>query len=150
MTENQWKTPHWDERVAKIAAFIPSSVSVADFGSGANSLGAMLVDCTYTPFDLPKFDFNKNRWPDGHWDYGVLSGALEFAKDPSQVLRQLRSLCTKGVVSYQHGGSLRVRNHSGFRTHLSRAGIEQLFIETRWRYRPIGRYRSQIIYVLWR
>jgi len=91
----------WPGRNAAIAAFIPPGVSVIDLGAGRSSLEAMLpAGCRYTAADLPEFDMDRGKWPDGHWDVAVMSGVLEYARFPAAVLRHLHEIATVALVSY--------------------------------------------------
>ena len=154
MIERNWTKPIWDERVRRVADEIPPGSRVLDLGAGAQTLKGMLpARCGYTPADLEShfpntvlFDMNKQKWPKGYWDIAVLSGVLEFADHPGEVLAHLHHITRTALVTYDHSMSLKSRRESKFKNHLSRAGLELLFEKTGWRYQPIATWKQQTLY----
>lgn len=93
----------WPTRLAVVATLIPPGSSVIDLGCGAQGLRAHLpAGCTYTGVDLPEFDMDRGRWPEGRWDIAVMAGVLEYAKYPAAVLRHLHDLAPRAIVTYAH------------------------------------------------
>ena len=93
----------WPTRSALVATFIPPGSSVLDLGAGAGGLANHLPEgCTYTGADLPDFDMNHNRWPEGRWDVAVMAGVLEYARYPAAVFRHLHELAPMAIVTYAH------------------------------------------------
>lgn len=143
----------WDERVEKIAALIKPGESVLDVGAGEKTLRAMIPKSRYASADKePGHDYTWDLegawWPKETYDAAVLSGVLEHVADPVRALRLVSRVARRAVVSYDHGGSLRYRRKLGFKSHLSRAGIEEAFEAAGWRHRAAGTWRSQVIYAL--
>lgn len=110
----------WAERNAIVARYIPAGSSVIDLGAGYGGLARMLPrGCSYSGVDLPEFDMNRGRWPDGRWDVAVMSGVLEYARFPAAVFRHLRELAPLAIVTYSHGGRRREP------TWISDLGVDQ-------------------------
>jgi len=93
----------WPGRSAVVASFIEPGSSVLDLGAGAGGLRAHLpADCTYTGVDIPDFDMNRGRWPEGRWDVAVMAGVLEYARYPAAAFRHLHDLAPLAIVTYAH------------------------------------------------
>jgi hypothetical protein len=144
--------PLWEGRVQKMAALVEPGSRVIDLGAGARTLRTYLPEgCSYTGADLTgdlPLDFDAGIYPEGRWDVAVLSGALEYARRPSDVLRALRSMAPVVLVSYAHGGSLDYRTKNGWFNHLSKAGLQQIFRRTGWRHSHAGYWGAHSIYRL--
>jgi hypothetical protein len=150
-----WSQPKWDERVKQIAVLIPPKARVLDLGAGAQSLRKYLPkSCAYTAADIMKMpgalplDWDAGIYPQGRWGVAVLSGSIEYASHPVSVLFALRDLAPLVLISYEHGGTLARRRLNGFKNHLSKAGLEDLFDRAGWRSEVVGRWKSQVIYRL--
>ena len=151
-----WSHPKWDERVQQIAALIPPKTTVIDLGAGAQSLRKYLPKtCSYSAADIMRvipgslpLDWDAGISPRGRWNVAVLSGSLEYASDPTHVLFALRDLAPLVLVSYEHGGTLARRRINGFKSHLSRAGLEDAFERAGWQHEIVGRWKEQVIYRL--
>jgi hypothetical protein len=93
----------WPTRSALVATLIPPGSSVLDLGAGAGGLeGHLPAGCTYTGIDLPDFDMNKGKWPEGRWDVAVMAGVLEYSRYPAAALRHLHELAPMAIVTYAH------------------------------------------------
>lgn len=93
----------WPSRSVIVGRQVPAGSSVIDLGAGAGGLVTHLpAGCTYTAADLPDFDMNRNRWPEGRWDVAVMAGVLEYARYPAAALRHLHELAPLAVVTYAH------------------------------------------------
>jgi len=99
-------TPNrWPGRLAAVALFVPPGSHVIDLGAGSGGLRERLhPSCTYQGADLPDFDMNRGRWPDGSYDVAVMAGVLEYARYPGAVFRHLARLAPLSIVTYSHGG----------------------------------------------
>ena len=98
MTADRWPT-----RAILVASFIPAGSSVIDLGAGARGLeDRLLPGCDYTGVDLPEFDMNKGKWPEGEYDVAVMSGVLEYARFPAAAFRHLADLAPVAIVTYAH------------------------------------------------
>lgn len=119
----------WSGRAKIVASLIAPGSSVLDFGAGACGLGRLLdPSCAYTPVDLPGVDMNAGLWPEGRWDVAVLSGVLEYADDPGEVLSRLRLLAGEAVITYDHGPAFR----SDFTNHLAEEDLRDLALRADW------------------
>lgn len=92
----------WPTRLDEVARFIPPGASVIDLGAGSGSLESRLEGCRYTAADLPDFDMNRHKWPDGTYDVAVMAGVLEYARFPAAALRHLHDLAPVAIVTYAH------------------------------------------------
>lgn len=146
-----WKLPSWNGRVRTMARMLPRG-RILDVGAGSQSLRGFLPSgSTYDAADLDGplvVDFDAGVYPDGHWDTAVLSGSLEYAGDPADVLMQLRPRATAVLVSYCHGGSLAYRRGRGWHNHLSRAAFEEIAELAGWWPYLVARWRDHAIYRL--
>ncbi len=101
-------TDRWPGRSAVVGSLVPPGSSVIDLGAGAGGLRTHLPEgCTYTGVDLPEFDMNRGRWPEGRWDVAVMAGVLEYARHPAAVLRHLHELAPLAIVTYVHDPKMR-------------------------------------------
>jgi hypothetical protein len=101
-------TDRWPGRARSVAQLVPAGSSVIDLGAGAQGLRLQLPrDCTYTPVDLPEFDMNRGRWPDGRYDVAIMAGVLEYARWPGAAFRHLHALAPMAIITYSHGGRRR-------------------------------------------
>lgn len=93
----------WPSRLALVATLIPPHSSVLDIGAGARGLAAYLpAGCSYHPLDLPDFNMDTGPWPDGAYDVAVLAGVLEYSSRPGAVLKHLRMVATRTIITYAH------------------------------------------------
>lgn len=128
----------WPERSEAIARLVPAGASVIDIGAGAQGLRRHLdPSCRYTPADLyPRtpetliLDLNGGPWPRGRWDVAVLSGVLEYANDPAQVLRRLHALTPVAIVTYAHRWRPEWLTARAFAALAAAAGWETEAVET--------------------
>ncbi len=138
----------WPARNAEIARHIPPGSKVIDLGAGAQGLRDMLVDCEYTPADIVQrtpdtvaFDMNGDVWPKGRWDVAVMSGVLEYADNPRDVLAHVRFMARTVLFTYRHrrtGGDLEAglfANHLSrgvLALHAHRAGWRKMLVVSWW------------------
>jgi len=101
--------PSWVGRAALAAQFIEPGSKILDLGCGEMQLASVLpADCSYSPADLHprhagviQIDLNRGEFPEGHYDYVVLLGVLEYLHDPAGVLRRAREHADNLICSYQ-------------------------------------------------
>jgi hypothetical protein len=147
----------WDARLKIIAKLIPPGSSVLDVGAGDCALDRFIKSGSYTPVDkIPQrgsweWDI-ETPWPYPRksWDIAILSGVLEYVKSPYEAMLEVAKLAPRAIVSYDHAGSFAYREGLGFKSHLSRAGIEREFARAAWRYKVVATYKHQVIYELQR
>ncbi len=122
----------WEERAETIAKMIPKGASILDAGCGNQILKEFLpADVSYTPADLTArtpdtllFDANKGVWPEGHWDYIVAAGLLEYVCDLDCFFGHAGKICDQLIFTY-HVNSLRnqksldIRSKNGWLTDYS-------------------------------
>lgn len=145
----------WRERLELIADLIPQGSSVLDLGCGAQGL-RQLVDGPYTPADIhPRtpdtlpFDMHREVYPQGQWDIAVLSGVLEYASHPLRVLRRVRPLAPKAILTYQTvSRPTHERSAADFRNHLSHLGLLRLCRRAGYDAELVGRWNRQSLYRL--
>jgi hypothetical protein len=157
---NLTEEPSWDARNIFIASLIIPRTSILDIGSGAQTLRDHLdPSCSYRACDVvPKtrdtwtIDFNRNIYPhvNSRFDYCILSGALEYASRPREVLEHAADYGRIIILSYSPLGSstLREREGQGWFNHLTRAQLERLFESVGLSYREVGVYNDQLVYEL--
>lgn len=93
----------WPTRLDAVVRHVPPGSSVIDLGAGSGALERRLPrGCRYTGVDLPDFDMNRHRWPDGLYDVAIMAGVLEYARFPGAALRHLHDLAPVGIVTYAH------------------------------------------------
>lgn len=133
----------WSERarlavdlLATIRAGTGTSLHVADFGCGRQTLRALLpASWTYTPFDyMPRSDdtviWDLNRGcPDGTFDVVFLLGVLEYLQDPLGLLARVVPRCRYLVFSYNGPTDPARRNRQGWVNHLTFEFIERVVAE---------------------
>ena len=99
----------WLERSRYLAEFIPQGASVLDFGAGEQDLRGLLPGSRYVPVDTVKTtpdtrlcDFNAGKWPQirEKFDVVVVAGVLEYANDPTKVLRRLKGYGATILLCY--------------------------------------------------
>lgn len=130
----------WAGRNRIIARAIRPGSRVIDLGAGAQGLRELLRDCEYTPADIvPRsadslyFDMNNNVWPRGKWDVAVLSGVLEYAANPRDVLAHVRFMARECFVSYRHRQSRADKEAGLFLNNLSRELFASAAHRAGWR-----------------
>lgn len=140
----RWKatirgSPPWDERNELIAGLIEDAASVLDLGAGAQTLrGYLPSSCFYQPCDLVQrtpdtwpLDFNRDLFPvtDMLFDVVVLSGVIEYARSPAQLLGRASRYGRTILVSYAPmlSESLEDRQDHGWLNHLSKDELETVF-----------------------
>jgi hypothetical protein len=155
------KEPGWDERNKIIAARIPPGSSVIDLGAGAQTLREHLPEgCVYQPYDLVKttpdvvlVDFNRGIYPElpAPVDFAICSGVLEYVIDPMALLVRLPGLAREVIVSYavrEPSDSRLSRLKRGWKSHLSREGIEELLNQLDREWTMVAEWHEQLIYHL--
>lgn len=151
--------PGWDDRNHLIAQAIPADSSVLDLGSGAQTLARYLkLGCTYQPCDCVKSsdnvllcDFNRDQYPtlDRRFDYVVVSGLLEYIRDPRSFLKQIHAYGNVLLISYAcllPGHTRLWRASQGWVNHLTRPELEGIFNDLGLRWSEMARWQDQIIY----
>lgn len=130
----------WSTRLARIGQLVTPGSSVLDLGAGAQGLRHHLRDCHYTAADVVQrtpqtlaFDMNAGVWPVGRWDVAVLSGVLEYAEDPYDVIRHVRRCARVAIVTYRHRRSRGDVASGLFRNALSTGGMKRLAHDAGWR-----------------
>ena len=156
------ETPLWDGRNALIAALVPDGSRVLDLGSGAGTLGRRLEGrCVYQACDLlPRgpgsllFDFNRGIWPavGSDWDWAVLSGVLEYARDPRSLLAFASRTAAQVIVSYSpyRAGTRILRGLNGWVNTFTEPELLGLFSELGLDARCASKWQDQPIFVLGR
>jgi hypothetical protein len=156
----RWKNPgdpgyQTAERNRLIAGFIPGGSTVLDLGAGIQQLRRFLPrDCEYQPCDLDGgpdvlvCDFNAGRYPPvtHRYDVLVVSGLLEFLRDPEAFLAKLPALGDMVLLSYRvrpPGAALRGRLASGYMSHLTTADLETMFDRLGYRSECVGVWKYQ-------
>lgn len=135
----------WPGRLRKVAGLIPPGASVIDLGAGSQALRDHLPpSCKYTPADLPDFDMNAGRWPEGQWDVAVMAGVLEYANDPSDALRRLRALAPTAIVTYAHTG-----HDDLYRNRIAILSFGPMASRAGWRASLAGSWRTREIKRQW-
>ena len=153
------REPSWDSRNRLIAHMIPANASVIDLGSGAQTLARYLgPGCRYQPCDCVKSsdnvllcDFNNDQYPETleKFDYVVVSGLLEYIRDPGKFLAQIRSYGDVLLISYaphEPGQTRAWRTSQGWLNHLTRSGLEHLFSDLDFAWNEVGQWHEQTIY----
>jgi len=152
LLEDRWSgvDNRWSDRLELVASHVPNGAKVLDLGAGKQGLKELLPSCTYTPADLPDFDMNANRFPQGRWDVVVAAGVLEYADRPQEVLKAVRRLAPTTLLTYQtmSGKVTRGRARSGFHNHLSRTSLERMIRKAGFRPEKVGVWENQDIYRL--
>jgi hypothetical protein len=161
---NRWQQvakqePSWDARNRVIAHLIPANSSVIDMGSGAQTLARYLKPgCQYQPCDCVKSsdnvllcDFNSHQYPDTDekFDYVVVSGLLEYIRDPRRFLERISSYGDVLLVSYAplaQGQTHVWRASQGWVNHLTRSELEHLFSDLGFVWHEAGQWHRQSIY----
>jgi hypothetical protein len=151
--------PLWDARNRVIAQMIPANSSVIDLGSGAQTLERYLKPgCKYQPCDCVKSsdnvllcDFNNDQYPNisQRFDYVVVSGLLEYIRDPRKFLGRIRSYGNVLLVSYAHlePGQTHVwRASQGWLNHLTKPELERVFSDLDLVWHEVDQWHEQIIY----
>lgn len=140
------------DRNRLIAAFVPDGSSVLDLGAGTQQLRRFLPPgCEYQPCDLVErenvlgCDFNAGRFPDVRQRYDVLvvSGVLEFVRDPEGFLGRLPSFGDTLLLSYRirpTGVTVRERLVSGYLSHLTQEELEDMLDRLEYRWERAGVY----------
>jgi hypothetical protein len=157
MSDADWKLTadaRWEERLAIMAAYIRPGDRVLDFGAGAQVLSRYVPDgCSYTAADATDripgtivFDMNSEWQIPGEFDVVVMSGVLEYADNPRQVLKQVASLAPRLVLSYQPRNAL--LKTGGWPVHLSKAQLGRALKLAGWKtniHRAPEWWRRQLI-----
>lgn len=147
----------WSDRLVHVARFVRPGSSVIDLGAGAQGLRDHLRRCDYTAADVvartPEtlaFDMNARLWPRGHWDVAVLSGVLEYAQNPRDVLAHVRFMAPTAIVTYRHRRSradvasglfLNALTPIGFNRAAHDAGWRKVLFAGEYRTDQGGKYR---------
>jgi hypothetical protein len=111
-------------------------------------------DCEYQPCDLhggPDVlvcDFNADRYPavTHRYDVLVVSGLLEFLRDPEAFLAKLPALGDTLLFSYRvrpPKAALRERLASGYMSHLTTADLETMLDRLGYRWDSVGVWKYQ-------
>lgn len=157
---NMHVAPPWDDRNTYIASLVPDGAAVLDVGAGAQSLRAHLPpSCRYQPCDVVaktpdtwEIDFNRGIYPtvSDRFDVGVLSGVLEYARDPEPLLRWLALHCRTLIASYvpADSGTRSEREYHGWLSHLTRSQMEDLFAAAGLRTENMAHWGGALVYVL--
>lgn len=152
--------PPWDDRNVHIASLVPGGASVLDVGAGAQSLRTHLSpSCRYQACDVVaktddtwEIDFNRGIYPSvsERFDVGVISGVLEYASDPGQVLRWVARHCHAVIASYvpADGVAASDREHHGWLSHLTRTELESSFDAAGLRTESVTAWQDALVYVL--
>lgn len=127
----------WKKRIGEMTSFINPGESVIDLGCGKMWLRSFLKNNAYHGVDYRQrdettivADFNSHEYPDIQADVAFISGALEYVEDYEWFVRQVCSHSRKCIVSYcttEHYPDLIVRNQKAWKSHLSRAGLLEVF-----------------------
>ncbi len=129
----------WPSRAQLASRYIRPRSSVIDLGAGAEGLRNFLPPgCEYTPVDLPDFDMNAGLWPEGRWDVAVMLGVIERAHDPGDVLRHVRAIAPRAIITYAHIG-LRGPGWNAISPH----AFKDLARHAGWRIRPVATWRDR-------
>lgn len=151
----------WRGRNMMIAEFIPGGSRVLDVGCGDQNLKSFLKQgCEYQPCDLINSskdvlvcDFNSNIYPntDHQYDYIIMSGVLEYARDPKIVLENLSKYGDNMIISYslfREGNSKIDRLNKGWVNHLTEKQLEDLFTQNKLNILKRHKWDSQDIYIV--
>jgi hypothetical protein len=127
----------WQERIKRLAEFVPPGSSVMDLGCGKMWLRNFLVDCDYIPVDYcPRgkdtvvCDFNKGEFPEQSVDVAFVSGCLEYIDHPQWFVDQIESHAQRCVISYCTTDAFPdfvMRSATGWKNHFDRAEIISMF-----------------------
>ena len=121
----RWADPRniyasWESRNKELAALVPSTSRVIEFGAGKRILERYLdPSCSYVPSDIIDrgpgtivFDLNQRPLPDlgpDAYDVAVFSGVLEYVREVPAVLDWLTKYVTVCVLTY---APAKARGHS--------------------------------------
>jgi hypothetical protein len=159
---NPQAIPSWDDRNRRVAALIPDGSRVIDIGAGAQTLKTYLGGkCRYQPCDLVKSssdcllcDFNKNLYPEvaGTYDYVVISGVLEYVKEPRVFLSNTLRYGEATILTYSpwdgtFASKLR-RISAGWINHLRSCDLERIFMDLSIQPRQIDVWETHTILLL--
>ncbi|HNP17450.1 MAG TPA: hypothetical protein PKL31_03360 [Fulvivirga sp.] len=110
---NRWSkshslSPDWDDRTILISSYIKPDSSVFEFGAGRMILKENLpTGCKYTPSDIVDrgngtiiCDLNEGLPFIEKHNYIVFSGVLEYVKDISSLIHQLKDCADIIICSY--------------------------------------------------
>ena len=101
----------WEPRNKQLAALVPKSSRVIEFGAGRRVFERHLdPSCSYVPSDIVDrgpgtlvFDLNERPLPDlgaDRYDVAVFSGVLEYVRDVVSLLDWLATCVTGCVLTY--------------------------------------------------
>ena len=151
--------PGWDDRNHLMAQAIPAGASVLDLGSGAQTLARYLKPgCTYQPCDCVRSsenvllcDFNRDQYPviDRRFDYTVVSGLLEYIRDPHTFLGRIHAYGSVLLISYAPllPGHTRIwRTSQGWVNHLTKSELESMFTDLGLVWSEVAFWQDQIVY----
>jgi len=151
---------NWGGRNIIIAEYIAQNSSVFDVGCGDQGLRGLLKDgCEYQPCDLVEkegvlyCDFNSGIYPkiSRRYDYVVLSGVLEYARRPAEVINRLIAHGGELIVSYatlNKSLSKLGRLSKGWINHLTEYELIKLFESEGLTVRKVAEWNGQGIYSL--
>ncbi|AKM83788.1 TPA: hypothetical protein DCZ46_00410 [Candidatus Campbellbacteria bacterium] len=151
----------WYERNRLIAKIIPDKSRVLDIGCGDQNLRSFLKkDCEYQPCDLIAnrtgvlfCDFNSNIYPSVNYqyDYVILSGVLEYARNPKDAIEQLSRYGEHMIISYSHFDkekSKLERLNKGWVNNLTEDNLNELFVRDNLKLIEKYKWNDQIIYLV--
>jgi hypothetical protein len=162
-SSNQNLSSDWDSRTITLAASIPPSSKVLEFGAGRMVLREHLPPgCSYTPSDLVDrepgvcivCDLNAPTLPDfGRHDVVVFSGVLEYVTDVPRLLSHLAGSCRLILASYAVAsgkGTAEVigRRRLGWWNDYTAEELVAVFRECGFEVSQIGKWGGQNLYKL--
>lgn len=149
----------WEGRNIIIANLIPAGSRVIDLGAGDMNLASHLKDCKYIGYDknpqhpsILKCDFDVDTPEPEHGDYVVISGVLEYLNFPMSLIKRVKGLADKMIVTYSplDGQTREDRRKSGWISHLTREQLEGSFSAMGLKYEAVSMWNEQVIYSLQR
>lgn len=161
----RWSQPtsfneNWDVRTRMLAAMVAPGSAVLEFGSGRETLEAMLPPgCYYQPSDIVKrsprtlvCDLNAG-FPllDRRFDVVIFSGVIEYIRDLDRLFKAVRSNAGGCIVSYATTDALEsmtTRLNNAWVNHLSDAQLRKLFARSGFTVAEVQRWQEQTIFQL--
>ncbi len=93
----------WSDRNNFIKDYIPDNVSIVDFGCGNKEILDFCNPTKYLGIDITndadlKIDLNNTFSLNETYDLGLLLGVLEYVKDPSFTLNNVKKYAKKFII----------------------------------------------------
>jgi hypothetical protein len=147
---NKWKEMTdlgmgWKKRSELLSQHIIPNSSVLDLGSGSQVIKQFLPkNCSYKPCDCIKTskdcivcDFNLGQFPEGHYDYVVVAGVLEYMDNQRSFIKNITKLGNTILLTYRPPE--RFKQYPQYPGYiLSKDSLEALLTENKYNWTIIG------------